>query len=59
MTCNIGTFILRSFVACETPPLLAEAVLALGIYGEKLVCHIGFFFLSPTILYDGALFSRV
>ncbi|WP_281169865.1 hypothetical protein [Olivibacter sitiensis] len=26
----------RSFAACETPPLLAVAVLALGIYGEKL-----------------------
>lgn len=35
-------------MACETPPLLAVAVLASGIYGEFLSCHAGLSFLSPS-----------
>lgn len=40
---------LRTFVACETPPLLPYTVLALGIYGKKLFSHIGLssFFRQP------------
>ena len=40
----------RSFAACETLPLVALAVLALGIYGEKLVRQRGrsFFFRKPA-----------
>ena len=49
----------RSLVACETPPLLAVAVLAFAVYGEKLVCHIRLFsFASQQNLQPISSFCR-